>query len=168
MGHLGKVVAAFALIATVAASALAPDPVMVEIGINAAYDAQCAALVAGDADAWAKTLAIGFIPTMPNGKTGDAKTAHDGVAVLLSSAKIEKCRILPESIHLDGTDAGAVVAVTMSGTQTGGKSIAIEQHAVDRWTPSSDAWLQKSSTVSEQTVYIDGRVPQHSTAKGQS
>ncbi len=166
MGHLGKIAAAFALIATIAASPPAPDPVMVEIGINAGYDAQCNALIGGDADAWAKTLAPGFVPTMPSGKSGDAKTARDGVAALLASAKIEKCRILPESIHLDGMDAVATVAVTMSGTQAGGKSIAIEQHAVDRWTPSGDAWLQKSSTVSEQTVYIDGKVAQQTTAKG--
>ncbi len=166
MGHLGRVAAAFVLIATIGASAPAPDPVMVEIGINAGYDAQCNALIAADADAWAKTLAPGFVPTMPDGKTGDAKTARDGVVALLASVKIDKCRILPESIHIDGTDAVAVVAVTMSGTQTGGKSIGIEQHAVDRWTPAGDGWLQKSSTVSEQTVYVDGKISQHTTAKG--
>jgi hypothetical protein len=160
MGYLGRAIAACALVAAMAAAAPTPtpDPVVVEIGINAGYDAQCAALMRGDADGWAKTLAAGFVPTMAGGKTGDAKTARDGVASLLASAKIEKCRIVAESIDMDGADAVVGAAINMSGTRTDGKTIEIEQHAVDRWTPAGDAWLQKSSKVSEQTVWVDGAV----------
>ena len=166
MGYLAKAIAACALAATIGAAAPTPDPVMVEIGINAGYDAQCAALERGDADAWAKTLAPDFVPTMPDGKRGDAKTAHAGVAALLASAAIDTCRFVPEEVTMVDGDAVVVVAVGMSGKQKGGKSIAVEQHAVDRWTPSGGAWLQKSSTVSEQTVTVDGIVVQHLTAKG--
>jgi hypothetical protein len=166
MGYLSKFVVACALVAAVTGAAPPPDPVAVEVGIGAGYDAQCAALMRGDARAWAATLAPDFVPTMTDGTHGSAKSALDGVTRLLASAKIDRCRILPESITMMGDDAIAVVAVTMSGTQADGKAIAVEQHAVDRWAPAGPGWLQKSSIVSEQTVYIDGLVVQHDVAKG--
>jgi hypothetical protein len=166
MGYLSRALVACALVTTMAATSATPDPVDVEIGINAGYDAQCAALTSGDADAWAKTLAPGFVATTPNGKTNDAKGARDGVATLLATSKFDKCHILAESIDMDGTEAVVGAAVTMSGTRTDGKTIEVEQHATDRWTPANGTWLQKSSKVSEQTVTVDGTVVQHDVAKG--
>ena len=150
MGYLKPLAALALALALGAASDV--DPVMVEAGIAAQYDAQCAALQAGDVDAWARTLAPDFLPTMPGGKTGSFATARDGVAALLASTKIERCRIVPEEIRMDGSDAVVAVGVSMSGTQKNGKPVTVEQHAVDRWSMASGTWLQKSSTVSEQTV----------------
>lgn len=168
MGYLGRVAAAIAVAATIGASRLDADPAMVEAGVGAAYDAQCAALMRGDVAAWTATLAPGFVPTMTDGKHGTATTAHDGVAALLASTKITDCRIVPEDISMLGDDAVAAVAISMSGTQTGGKSLAVEQHAIDRWTPAGSVWLQKSSTVLEQRVTVDGVVVQHAVAKATS
>ncbi len=152
MGYLKYAAAlALAMMITAQTPAEGPDMVNVEIGISAGYDAQCAALIAGDTNAWAATLAPDFTPVMPDGKRGDAATARAGVAALLASTKIEKCRILPESIRLDGNEAIVEAAIGMSGTNARGP-IAIEQHAVDRWIQSGKKWLQKSSTVSEQKV----------------
>lgn len=166
MGYLNRAVVVCALVVALTAAAPPPDPVAVEVGIDAGYGAQCAALIRGDARGWASTLAPDFVPTMTDGTHGNATTAIDGVSRLLGSAKIDRCRILPESIVMLGDDAVVIVAVTMSGTRTDGKSIAVEQHAVDRWTPAASGWLQKSSNVSEQTVYVDGLIVQHDLAKG--
>jgi len=165
MGYLGRAIAAIGLIAAVGAAGSEADPALVEAGIGAAYDAQCAALMRGDAAAWTATLAPGFVPTMTDGTRGTAKTAHDGVASLLASTKIADCRIVPVEITMVAGDAVAAVAISMSGTQTGGKTLAVEQHAIDRWTPAGTVWLQKSSTVLEQTVTVDGVVVQHAVAK---
>ncbi|HEY8322261.1 MAG TPA: hypothetical protein VIG46_10795 [Candidatus Baltobacteraceae bacterium] len=166
MGYLGRVVAAIAVAATIGASRPDADPAMVEAGIGAAYDAQCTALMRGEVAAWTATLARDFVPTMTDGTHGTAKTAHDGVAALLASARITDCRIVPEDISMLGDDAVAAVAITMSGTLTDRRSLAVEQHAIDRWTPAGSAWLQKSSTVLEQTVTVDGVVVQHAVKKG--
>jgi len=168
MGYLGRVVAAIAVVATIGASRLDADPAMVEAGIDAAYDAQCAALMRGDVAAWTATLAPGFVPTMTDGTRGSAKTARDGMASLLASAKITDCRIVPEEISMSGDDAVAAVAIGMSGTRSDGRSLAVEQHAIDRWAPAGNAWLQKSSTVLEQRVTVDGVVVQHAVAKATS
>lgn len=133
--------------------------------IDAAYKTQCAAVAAGDADAWSKTLTADYASTNPDGTVDDLDTSVKNLKDAFGQLSFSSCTGTISAIKQSGDDMIVTVAFVADGKTVDTSAPAeVVSNQVDTWTNASGAWLQKADFVVEQKVTIDGKVVQDQTA----
>jgi hypothetical protein len=145
----------------------ADDLSAAQTAIDAVYKAQCAALVAGDADAWSKTVTPDYASTNPDGTVDTFDKSVANLKDAFGAYSFSSCMESITAVKQVGDNVVATGAFTASGkTVDTGAPIEVVQNEVDTWSNASGAWLQRADFVVEQKVTIDGKVVQDQSSTG--
>jgi hypothetical protein len=145
--------------AVVPTASKADDPSAAQSAIDAVYKAQCAATVAGDADAWVKTVTPDYVGTDVDGVAGDFKGSVSDIREEFAGYKFTSCDDTITAVRQDGDNVIATVVITENyhvAGYSGRRATTLNQ--VDTWTNVGGAWLQKTNFITAQEFTSDGKV----------
>ena len=145
----------------------ADDLSAAQSAIDAVFKAQCAAIVAGDADAWSKTVTPDYVSTNPDGTVDNFDKSVTNLKNAFGAYSFNSCTENITAVKQVGDNVIATAAFTASGkTVDTSAPIEVVQTEVDTWSNASGAWLQKANFVVEQKITQDGKVVQDQTSTG--
>ncbi len=128
--------------------------------VQAAYDAQCADIVRGDFDDFARTLS----PNFTAHAEGQTYTRDDVVASLKSasaSVTVTACTTTVASVTQSGGVLIAVVRQLLDGTHAG-QPFELASGKRDMWSAGGGALIETSSTALWSTTSVNGQIVQQS------
>ncbi len=132
----------------------------IQDGIQAAYDAQCKAFVAGDASGVEKYLAPTYVEVDQKGVQTDRADAVKSIKAALDQFTATDCAVKITQIAESGSSVSVSVTQTVNGTapamSTAPAKIVAKSN--DVWAKQADgSWLSVKSTEVSQHVFVNGQ-----------
>jgi hypothetical protein len=153
--------------AVVPTASKADDLSAAQSAIDAVYKVECAAIVAGDTDAWSKTVTPDYLSTNPDGTVDNFDKSVSSLKDALGAFTFSTCSNNITAIKQAGDDIVVTVVLLASGKSVDTSAPTdVVSNEVDTWTNVGGSWLQKADFVTEQKVTQDGKVVQDQTSTG--
>lgn len=132
----------------------------IQDGIQAAYDAQCKAFVAGDASGVVKYMAPTYVEVDQKGVQTDRADAIKGIKSAIDQFTATDCAVKITQISESGSSVSVSVTQTVNGTapsmSTAPAKIVAQSN--DVWVKQADgSWLSVKSTEVSQHIFVNGQ-----------
>ncbi len=129
-------------------------------GVQAAYDAQCADIVRGDFEDFARTLSPSFTAHV-EGQTYSRDDVVTSLERASTSVTLTRCTTTVDSVTQSNGVFIALVRQLVDGTH-GNQPFELASGKRDMWSAGSDALIETSSTALWSTTSVNGQIVQQS------